>query len=100
MDILESVLRKLEEKTATVDDFNELIAESMPESIRKRIQRRVRPDATRHVDNTSGHNRLDPLGKIADRVQPKRKPSHPMKHGRSRKAHRDSTEAQRDNANK
>jgi hypothetical protein len=97
MDILETILTKIENKTVTIEDFNSLIVESMPESIRKRIQRRIRPSSTRHVDNKTGHNRLDPLGKIADKVQPKRKPSHQMSHGQSRAAHRRSAETQRQN---
>jgi len=99
MDILDEVLLKIQLETVTAEDFNNLIVESMPESIRKRVQRRLRP-TNHHVDNKTGHNRIKPLGNIADRVQPKRKPGHQQSHGQSRAANRRSqqTQAREDNA--
>lgn len=96
-DILNRVLTKIHLETVTVADFNELIRESMPESIRKRVQRRVRPKNHR-VDNSTGHNRTKPLDNIADRVQPKRKPSNQQNHGQSAAAHRRSERTQERNA--
>jgi hypothetical protein len=96
MDKLDEVLTKIKLETVTVQDFNDLIIESMPESIRKRVQRRLRPDNHR-ADNATGNNRTKPMANLADRVQPKRKPRHQQSHGQSKAAHRRSERTQEQN---
>ena len=93
MDILDVVLTTIRLETVTAADFNNLILESLPESIKKRFQRRLRPDNHR-AENETGHNRTKPLANIADRVQPKRAPEHQQNHGQARAAHRRSTRTQ------
>ncbi len=93
MDILDVVLTKIQLETVTAADFNALILESLPESIRKRVQRRIRPENHR-ADNETGHNRTKPLANIADRVQPKRKPQHQQNHGQAKAAQKRSTRTQ------
>jgi hypothetical protein len=60
----------------------------------------MRPNNTQHVNKKTGHNRLDPVPNLADRVQPKRKPGHQQNHGQAKAAHDRSTETQRKNADK
>ena len=96
MDRLNEVLKKIQLETVTIQDFNDLILESMPESIRKRVQRRIRPKNHR-VDNTTGQNRTKPMANLADRVQPKRAPEYQQSHGQSKAAHRRSERTQEQN---
>jgi hypothetical protein len=67
MDKLDEVLTKIKLETVTVQDFNDLVIESMPESIRKRVQRRLRPDNHR-VDNATGNNRTKPVANLGHRL--------------------------------
>lgn len=93
MDIFE----KIEKKIVTTDDFNELISEATPESLRDRARRRVMPqqDSVKsHQDTESGHAKLT-LPTFNDRIQPKRKPIHKQMNGGGRIGHRHSTREQR-----
>lgn len=99
MDSLESILLKIENKTVTIDDFNQLISEATPESVRDRIRRRQNPNQSRvrrHQDE-NGHTTLH-LPTMADRVQPKRERSGrtQMQH-RGKLGHRHSARTQRQN---
>lgn len=93
-DILEQVLLKIQESTVTVEDFNKLINETTPESIRDRIRRRTLKSATKsHIDNKTGHQPLK-LPDLNKRVMPKRKPVNQQNHGRSKMANRHSQRTQ------
>jgi uncharacterized sporulation protein YeaH/YhbH (DUF444 family) len=91
--LLQSTLRKIDEGIVTRNDFNLLISETTPESIRDRIRRRtiVNPES-KHV-NKDGHQKLK-LPEFNKRVMPKRKPVNQQNHGRSRVAHRHSSKTQ------
>lgn len=92
-----AIYKKIEEKTVTTEDFDRLISESMPESIRNRLRKRINPSdkvAKSHTDNQSGHTRLA-TPSLAKRVQPKRKPGHQQNHGIAKAAHKHSTKTQR-----
>lgn len=92
------IFKKIEERTVTVNDFDELISESTPEAIRNRLRKRINPSdkvAKNHRDNQTGHANLPTLAK---RVQPKRKPGHQQSHGLSKIAHKHSTKTQQRNA--
>jgi len=88
----EHILRLIDEKTVTADDFNRFIAETSPTSLNKRVQRQMKHDKIgpqsssvgRQVDDITdhepaGHN--DPTttlrGKHALRRQIKRNKAHP-----------------------
>lgn len=91
---------KIEDKTVTKEDFDKLISESMPESIRNRLRKRINPSdkiAKSHTDNKSGHTKLS-TPSLAKRVQPKRKPSNQQSHGLAKTAHKHSTKTQRRNS--
>ncbi len=94
------IFKKIEEQTVTIDDFDNLIQESMPESIRNRLRKRINPSDTlakRHRDVKSGHTKLGGPT-LAKRVQPKRKPINQQSHGLAKQAHKHSTDTQRRDA--
>lgn len=92
------IFAKIDEGTVTVDDFNRLLSESTPESLRDRVRRRPmaqRNTVKSHQDNESGHSDLS-LPEFGDRVQPKRKPAdRTQNNGRGRNAHRHSARSQK-----
>lgn len=93
--VLNNILQKIDEGTVTCDDFNKLISESTPESIRDRIRRRTLKNATdSHIDKTTGHQQLK-LPDFQKRIAPKRKPLHQQNHGRSNIAHAHSARTQK-----
>jgi len=78
MDILEEILKKIDNKTITLEDFNRLIKESTPEGVQEKIRRRVQRNATdSHIDR-KGHQPLS-APNMTSRVVPKRKPSNNQK---------------------
>lgn len=90
--LLQSILTKIESKTVTADDFDALIQESMPESVRNRVRRRtILPITKRHVDDDN-HQKIS-LPNLADRVQPKRKPLNTQSHGQAKSGQRHSSRA-------
>lgn len=92
----ESILEHIKDKTVTPDHFNALIFESMPESVRNRVRRRINAigDISKnHTDNKTGHSDTE-LPKFAARVQPKRKPINQQSHGTSKAAQKRSTRTQ------
>lgn len=90
-----ALLKKIEEGVVKKEDFDSFIQESMPESIRNRIRRRMTPgDANAGQDN-EGHSGEPSLAK---RVQPKRKPRNKQMTGRGKLAHRHSTRTQQRNS--
>lgn len=97
--ILNTIIKKIDNKTITCEDINELIKGSMinettPESIRDRIRRRVLKTNTRtHLDK-DGHSKLK-TPDFAKRTHPKRKPENQQNHGRSRIAHKHSERTQK-----
>ena len=94
---LAGILKKIDEGTVTCDDFNKLILESTPESIRDRIRRRTIKNTTdSHIDD-KGHQQLS-LPQFQKRVVPKRKPLHQQNHGRSKIAHAHSARTQKRSA--
>ena len=94
MKTLDVVINKIQESTVTVEDFNQLISETTPESIRDRLRRRTLKNATKsHIDNKTGHQPLSPPD-INKRVMPKRKAVNQQNHGRSRIANRHSQRTQ------
>ena len=96
---LTEILNKISDNTVTCEDFNRLISESMPESIRDRVRRRtLRSPAKSHTSH-SGHQQLS-LPQFSKRISPKREPSNQQNHGRSRSAHNKSTRTQRRRSNK
>lgn len=70
---LQPILAKIEDGTATADDFNRLIQEATPESARDRLRRRQNQnqDTVRSHQDEEGHSDIQ-LPTMADRVQPKR----------------------------
>ena len=93
------IFRKIAESTVTVEDFDALIKESTPESIRNRLRKRINPSdkiAKNHRNNDTGHTKLGGAT-MSKRVQPKRKPSHQQSHGISKIAHKHSTKTQKRN---
>jgi len=91
--LLEEVLQKIDAKTITCEDFNRLIAETTPESIRDRIRRRTIKNETDSHQDEDGHQQLQ-LPSFNRRVMPKRKPEHQQSHGRAKLAHRHSAKTQ------
>ena len=91
--LLQSTLRKINEGIITRNDFNLLISETTPESIRDRVRRRtiINPES-KHV-NKDGHQKLK-LPEFNKRVMPKRKPVNQQNHGRSKIAHKRSARTQ------
>jgi hypothetical protein len=94
---LRPILAKIEDGTATADDFNRLIQEATPESARDRLRRRQNQnqDTVRSHQDEEGHSDLQPPV-MADRVQPKRERADrtQMQHG-GRAGHRRSARTQR-----
>jgi len=81
--LLEGILLKIENKTVTVADFNNLLQETAPESARDRVRRRTIANPTdSHIDNATGHQQLE-LPTFGDRLAPRRKPVKQQNHGRS-----------------
>ena len=94
---LQSIFVKIESKTATVDDFKQLIQEATPESVRDRLRRRQShtQDTVRSHQDENGHADLT-LPVMADRVQPKRERADrtQMQHG-GKMGHRHSARTQK-----
>jgi hypothetical protein len=89
-----TIYTKIAEGKATTEDFNQLIQEATPESVRDRVRRRMKTNATDSHQDGLGHQQLN-LPNFNDRVQPKRKPSNRSQmHGRGRVAHRHSAKTQ------
>lgn len=89
------ILKKIKEGTVTVDDFNTLIQEAMPESVRDRVRRRttVNPLSS-HIDD-SGHQKTS-LPNFTKRIAPKRERSaNTQMSGAGKAGHRRSTRTQR-----
>lgn len=93
--IFKKIIKKIEEGTVTKEDFDNLIKESMPESVRNRIRRRMTPGKANSGQDDEGHT-IEPS--LAKRVAPKRKPRNKQMTGRGRIAHRHSTRTQKRNA--
>lgn len=91
MSLLDKIIKKIDENTVTVDDFNELISESTPESVQERIRRRVQKNATDSHINHAGHQKLS-LPTLAARVNPKRTPANQQDHGRGKIGRKHSSE--------
>ena len=93
----DSLVKRIAENTVTVDDFNSFIIESLPNSIKARVQRGTVPADRLGIDKRTGHSRLHPMGDgIGARTHPKRTPTaSPKNIGRSKSAHKKSTETQR-----
>jgi len=88
------IYTKITEGKVTTEDFNKLIQEATPESVRDRVRRRMKTNATDSHQDEDGHQQLD-LPDLNKRVQPKRKPSNRSQmHGRGRVAHRHSSRTQ------
>jgi hypothetical protein len=82
MNLLDEIIKKINNKTVTTEDFNKLIDESTPESIQNRVRERTRVDPTKsHIEKTTGHQPLK-SPTFAARVQPKRQPGNQQNHGR------------------
>jgi len=89
------IYTKISEGTVTVDDFNQLIQEAMPESVRDRVRRRVKRNETDPHQDIEGHQQLA-LPTFADRIEPKRKPAGDVQmHGRGKIAHKHSARTQK-----
>ena len=83
MDIFEEIMHKIDSKTVTADDFNQLITDSVASSVQERIRRRTQVNATKsHIDR-DGHQPLS-TPTFASRVKPKRKPNNKQNHGRGK----------------
>lgn len=83
MTYYEQIIKKIENKTVTTEDFDRLIAESTPESVQERVRRRTQKNATKsHIDR-SGHQPLS-APTFAARVNPKRDPGNQQNHGRGK----------------
>lgn len=93
-ELLNGILKKIDEGTVTCDDFNRLIKETTPESIRDRVRRRTIKNATSSHIDPEGHQQLK-LPQFQKRVAPKRKPINQQNHGRSKIAHVHSARTQR-----
>lgn len=91
------IYQKITEGTVTIDDFNELIQEAAPESVRDRVRRRTsRNETDSHQDNETGHQSLT-LPSFGDRIQPKRKPEGKTQmNGRGKTGHRHSARTQKE----
>lgn len=88
------IYTKIAEGQVTKDDFNALILEAMPESVRDRVRRRMKTNVTDAHQDEEGHQQLN-LPNFNDRIQPKRKPSgRSQMNGRGRIAHRHSSRTQ------
>ncbi len=89
---VKNILRMIDEKTITADDFNRFIAETSPTSINKRVQRQLRPtrigpqvsNPEQKVDNKTDHEPADhndptttSRGRRALRKQIKQNKAHP-----------------------
>lgn len=96
-ELLEEILRKIKNNTVVSEDFNNLIKESTPESIRNRVRRRTNIDPLKRHRDRKGHQSIK-LPDFKKRIQPKRKPVNQQNHGRSKLAHKHSTDTQRKNA--
>lgn len=91
---LTDIIQKIDTNTVTVDDFNRLIQETTPESIRDRLRRRTIRNTTKsHIDK-GGHQQLE-LPQFQKRVAPKRSPANQQSHGRSNIAHQHSARTQK-----
>lgn len=94
---IKPILAKIEAKTATADDFNQLIQEATPESARDRLRRRQNPnqDNVRSHQDEKGHTKTA-APTMADRVQPKRERADrtQMQHG-GKSGHRRSARTQK-----
>lgn len=89
------IFEKITNGTASEADFNKLIQESTPESVRDRVRRRTKRNSTDSHQDEEGHQDLE-LPTYADRVQPKRKPSgRSQMNGRGRVAHKHSAKTQK-----
>jgi len=99
--ILSSVLLKIENKTVSIDDFNQLIKEATPASVVDRVRRKMNPNnkRKRRKHDASGH--APGLPKLAARINPARKRPNrtQMQHG-GKQGHRRSTRTQRRNSQK
>jgi hypothetical protein len=91
--LLQSTLRKIDEGIVTCSDFNKLISETTPESIRDRIRRRTIVNPEKSHRDKDGHQPLK-LPEFNKRVMPKRKPVKQQNHGRSKLAHKHSAKTQ------
>ena len=90
----DEIFRKIDEGTVTCNDFNRLISESTPESIRDRLRRRTIKNTTDSHQDEDGHQQLQ-LPQFEKRIAPKRKPLHQQNHGRSNIAHAHSARTQK-----
>ena len=91
-----SIFEKIDEGTVTLDDFNQLIAEATPESMRDRLRRRpmVQRNTVKSHQDEKGHANLKPP-KFRDRVDPKReREGRTQMDGRGRQGHRHSSRTQ------
>jgi|2_EtaG_2_1085320.scaffolds.fasta_scaffold00165_11 hypothetical protein len=97
MESTDPIFAKIDEGTVTVDDFNRLIQEATPESLRDRVRRRPmaqRNTVKSHQDNETGHSDLEPP-EFNKRIQPKReREGRTQMHGRGKSGHRHSTRTQ------
>jgi hypothetical protein len=88
------IYTKITEGKVTVDDFNQLIQEATPESVRDKVRRRTKSNVSDTYQDEEGHQELD-LPSFNKRLQPKRKPSNRTQmNGRGRIAHRHSARTQ------
>jgi len=87
----EDVIKKIDEGTATIGDFQALI--ESPEAIRNRVRRHMRPKKGGIRQDDDGHTETG-LPSFGDRIKPKRKPGHQQDKGGARRAHRDSSRTQ------
>jgi hypothetical protein len=88
------ICAKIDDKSLVCEDLDNLIKESLAKGIQDRVQRRTRVTATEpHIDSETGHQKLSSPN-MKGRVVPKRKPPHPMSHGRSKAGNRRSQRTQ------
>ena len=88
------ICAKIDDKSIVCEDLDNLIRESLAKGIQDRVQRRTRkPPTAPHQDSETGHQKLSSPN-MKGRVVPKRKPPHPMSHGRSKAANRRSQRTQ------
>jgi len=98
-DLLDAIVAmdKIDEGTVTTDDFNDLISEATPESMRDRLRRRpmVQRDTVKSHQDEDGHADTK-LPKFSDRVDPKReREGRTQMNGRGRAGHRHSARTQK-----
>lgn len=94
---IDIVYIKLMESTATIDDVNMLL-EDVVDSVRDRIQRKVRKNPTSGHITHGGHQKLGSTSMLS-RTSPKRKrDDSTQSHGRSEHGHDKSTKKQRRNS--